>query len=270
MDCDVSELHAGDVYFSYGGHAVLTGVSVSVASGDRLALAGPNGSGKTTLVRLLSGAARAAAGSVELDGVALRSMEPRLRARRIAVVAQQVEPRLTFTVSHLVSMGRTPHVGVLSGLSERDHLAVQRAMRETDTQVLAHRRFDELSGGEQQRVMVAVALAQETDFLLLDEPTVHLDLHHQHELLQLLLDLNRRRNLGIVAVLHDLNLASLYFERIAILNAGRIVADGPAGDVMTEDVLRTVFRAPLRVIPHPASGLPQVLLDPAPSPTGVR
>jgi iron complex transport system ATP-binding protein len=111
--------------------------------------------------------------------------------------------------------------------------------------------------------MVAVGLAQETDFLLLDEPTVHLDLRHQHDLLELLLQLNRDRQIGVIAVLHDLNLAALYFERLAVLERGRIVAAGPPADVMTHDVLEQVFGTPLRIIAHPATGLPQVLLDPA-------
>jgi iron complex transport system ATP-binding protein len=135
-------------------------------------------------------------------------------------------------------------------------------MSETETSQLADRRFNELSGGEQQRVMVAVGLAQETDFLLLDEPTVHLDLHHQHELLRLLLNLNQDRGIGIIAVLHDLNLAALFFERVVLLSAGRLAADGSPGEVVREDVLQPVFQAPLRIIAHPETGLPQVLLDP--------
>jgi iron complex transport system ATP-binding protein len=234
-----------------------------VRSGDRLALAGPNGSGKTTLLRVLSGAALPGSGSVELDGAPLQALGPRKVARRIAVVAQHVDTTISFTVRELVSMGRTPYIGLLSGETTRDRAAVDRALHDTETRMLANRRFSELSGGEQQRVMVAVGLAQETDFLLLDEPTVHLDLRHQHDLLELLLQLNRDRQIGVIAVLHDLNLAALYFERLAVLERGRIVAAGPPADVMTHDVLEQVFGTPLRIIAHPATGLPQVLLDPA-------
>lgn len=258
-----SLLRADRVSFSYGNREVLHDISLAVGHGERLALAGPNGSGKSTLVRLLSGAAEPSRGRAELDGVHLRDMNSRARARRIAVVAQHVEPNLAFTVRELVAMGRIPYVGLLSGRQSSDRAAVERAMFETETSQLAGRRFNELSGGEQQRVMLAVGLAQETDFLLLDEPTVHLDLHHQHELLQLLLDLNRERGIGIIAVLHDLNLASLFFERVALLSAGRLVADGSSSDVLREEVLQPVFQAPLRVIAHPETGLPQVLLDPA-------
>jgi iron complex transport system ATP-binding protein len=187
-------------------------------------------------------------------------------AQRIAVVAQHVQPTLTFTVRQLVAMGRTPYIGLFSGASSADAEAVERALHETESLQLADRPFNELSGGEQQRVMLAVGLAQETDYLLLDEPTVHLDLHHQHDLLRLLVELNRRRSVGIVAVLHDLNLAALYFDRIAVLAAGRLAADGPPREVMSEEVLGPVFHAPLRVIQHPTRGLPQVLLDPPPTP----
>jgi iron complex transport system ATP-binding protein len=179
-------------------------------------------------------------------------------------VAQHVEPTLAFTVRELISMGRTPHVGMLSGRQSSDLSAVELAMAETETTPLAGRRFNELSGGEQQRVMVAVGLAQETDFLLLDEPTVHLDLHHQHELLRLLLKLNYERGIGVIAVLHDLNLAALFFDRVVLLSHGSLVADGTPGQVVREEVLQPVFGAPLRVIAHPESGLPQVLLNPLP------
>ncbi len=259
----MSELCARDVTFAYAGHEVLHGVSLQVRSGERVALAGPNGSGKTTLIRILSGAAHPLRGTVALDGTALRTLRPRALARRIAVVTQQAESGISFTVRELVSMGRTPYVGLLSGQSDRDRAAVENALRDTDTRPLAGRRFNELSGGEQQRVMVAVGLAQETDFLLLDEPTVHLDLRHQHDLLQLLLRLNRERKIGLVSVLHDLNLAALYFERLAVLERGCLVAEGTPREVVTEDVLQPVFGAPLRIISHPVTGLPQVLLDPA-------
>lgn len=259
---ETSQLRADAVSFAYGKRDVLHAVSIGVARGERVALAGPNGSGKSTLIRLLSGIAAPSRGRATLDGMVLRRLAPRARARRIAVVAQHVEPGLAFTVRELVSMGRTPYMGLLSGQQRSDRVAVERAMSDTDTSRLAGRRFNELSGGEQQRVMLAVGLAQETDFLLLDEPTVHLDLQHQHDLLRLLVNLNQERRIGIVAVLHDLNLAALFFERVAILSDGALVADGTPARVVREDILRSVFRTPLRVIAHPGTGLPQVLLDP--------
>jgi iron complex transport system ATP-binding protein len=266
MAFETSSLSVQNVCFAYGSREVLRDVTVSVGRGERLALAGPNGSGKTTLLRLLGGALRPAAGAVTLDGIPLGQISRRALARRVGVVAQHVEPRLTFSVRELVSMGRTPYIGMFAGQSAQDLSAVEAALAATDTAALADRRFSDLSGGEQQRVMVAVGLAQETDYLLLDEPTVHLDLQHQHELLQLLHRLNHERRIGLVAVLHDLNLASLYFERLVVLSSGRVAADGPPSDVVNRDVLQTVFRAPLQVISHPATGLPQVLLDPWPPP----
>lgn len=263
---DTSRLQAEGVSFAYSSQDVLRNVSLAVGSGERVALAGPNGSGKTTLLKVLTGGVRPRTGLATLDGVPLQRLRPRFRAQHIAVVAQHADTNLSFTVHELVSMGRTPYVQLLSLESSRDRRAVDNALRETDTLHLASRRFNELSGGEQQRVMVAVGVAQETSFLLLDEPTVHLDLHHQHELLQLLLRLNHDRNIGLVAVLHDLNLAALYFQRVVLLARGQIVADGAPRDVVKEDVLETVFGAPLRIISHPATGVPQVLLNPAPPP----
>lgn len=265
MPSEVSRLQVEAVHFAYGDREVLHDVSITVTRGERVALVGPNGSGKSTLVRLLSGVARPCSGQASIDDTSLRSLRPRTLARRIAVVAQHLTPNLTFTVRQLVSMGRTPHIGLFSAQQQSDLLAVDRAMQDTDTLRLAERRFDELSGGEQQRVMLAVGLAQETDFLLLDEPTVHLDLQHQHDLLRLLMDLNGERNIGIVAVLHDLNLAALFFQRVAILSGGRLVGDGAPAEVVTQDVLQPVFQAPMRVIAHPVTGLPQVLLNPGPT-----
>jgi iron complex transport system ATP-binding protein len=262
MASNLSVVRAEGLSFAYGQHTVLHGISTEIRQGERIAIAGPNGSGKTTFVRILSGALRPSRGTVMLDGRPVHDHSPRELARHLAVVAQHVDPTLSFRVRDLVAMGRTPHIGFLSGQGDSDATAVEKALRETDSLPLADRRFSELSGGEQQRVMIAVGLAQETDFLLLDEPTVHLDLQHQHDLLSLLGRLNRERGMGVVAVLHDLNLSALYFERLVVFHDGRVVANGTPADVLTQETVRRVFEAPVRVVPHPTSSLPQVLLDP--------
>jgi iron complex transport system ATP-binding protein len=255
-------LAAHDVCFGYDGHEVVHEVSLAIAPGDLVALVGPNGSGKTTLLKLLSGGRSPGSGDVVLHGRPLKRYPARERARRIAVVPQHTDPGLTFRVRELVEMGRTPHTGLLALLSPQDAGAVDRALSLTATDELAGRRFCELSGGEQQRVVLAMALAQESDFILLDEPTVHLDLLHQYELLELLRRLHRERQVGVLAVLHDLNLAALYFNRIAVLSRGRLIGEGPPADILhSTDVLR-VFEAPLQVIDHPMTGTPQVLLRP--------
>jgi iron complex transport system ATP-binding protein len=188
-------------------------------------------------------------------------LSPRQRARSIAVVPQNVNGSLAFRVEDLVAMGRTPYAGLFGVRSTEDTRAVREALVATDTHDLAGRRFSELSGGEQQRVVLAMALAQETPYLLLDEPTIHLDLHHQHELLELLHRLRVERGLGILAVMHDLNLASLYFDRLAILSEGRLAAEGAPRDVLLRPEVLSVFQAPLAIVSHPQSGVPQLLLQ---------
>jgi iron complex transport system ATP-binding protein len=225
------------------------------------ALAGPNGSGKTTLLRLLSGVLRPSQGSVSLDGRDLRHISERERARLVAVVPQHLEPHLGFQVEAVVEMGRSSYAHLLRPLSSQDRAAVRAAMDATGVSAFASRIFNELSGGEQQRVMLAMALAQQTDYLLLDEPTVHLDLHHQHSLLELLVKLRGERGIGVLAVMHDLNLSSLYFERLAVMDRGEIVADGAPNDILQRDDSLSIFGAPLLRTLHPQTGATQVVLE---------
>jgi iron complex transport system ATP-binding protein len=258
----VSEgLAAEQVTFSYGGAAVLERVSFACRRGEMLALAGPNGSGKTTLLKLLSGVLQPADGRVTLDGQDLRRISPRSLARRVAVLHQAIDPRLMYRVEDLVAMGRTPHLSFFGGLRQSDREAVERAVAAAGIDRLRARPFNTLSGGEQRRVMVAMALAQEMEFLLLDEPTVHMDLQHQHELLETLARLHWERKVGVVAVMHDLNLATLYFDRLAVLEGGRLVVDASSEEALSRPEVLSVFRAPLQVVPHPSAGVPQVLLD---------
>lgn len=252
-------LAACAVTHAFDGHVVLRDISLSVGRGQMLALVGPNGSGKTTLLRVLSGATRPDRGQAQVGDTLLARLGRRDLGRRLAVVPQHTDPSLLFTVRQLVAMGRSPYLPLLGSQRMEDRRAVQAALRATELEDLADERFAELSGGEQQRVSLATALAQETPFLLLDEPTVHLDLHHQHRLLELLATLRDERALGILAVMHDLNLAALYFDRIAVLDGGRLAADGTPDEILHSDAL-TVFDAPLVPVRHPESGRPQVLL----------
>jgi iron complex transport system ATP-binding protein len=162
----------------------------------------------------------------------------------------------------MVALGRTPHVRPLAGMQDRDRRVVAERMHLTDTWALRDRPFGELSGGEQQRIIVAMALAQEPQVLLLDEPVVHLDVSHQVEILELIEQLNRERGLTVLAAMHDLNLAALYFDRLVLLDGGRLVAEGTPADVLQEERIRQVFGTPVLVREHPTRAAPHVVLLP--------
>ena len=194
-----------------------------------MALLGTNGSGKTTLLRLIAGTLRADGGEVRFDGRSVAEWRRHELARRVAVLPQQLALPAGFRVAEVVEMGRAPHAARLFGATAADELAVERALLDADAAELAHRSVDELSGGERQRVLVAMALAQEPDLLLLDEPTLHLDVAHQLALLSTISRLRRVRDLTVLAVLHDLGMAASFAPRVAVLDVGRVVADGPPG-----------------------------------------
>lgn len=228
-------LHGG------GRRSVLGAVNLAVAPGELLALVGANGSGKTTLLRVLSGVLEPDAGELRLFGRPAAAWSRMELARRVAVLPQSLDLPIGFRVGELVAMGRLPHARSLFGSSADDELAVVRALGDADALDLALRTADELSGGERQRVLVAMALAQEPRLLLLDEPTLHLDLAHQIALLETMQRLRRQRGIAVVAVMHDLSLAAAAAPRVAVLDGGRIVADGPSDDVLTPDLVRRVF-----------------------------
>jgi iron complex transport system ATP-binding protein len=240
-------LAAAHVAFAYGPLPVLRDVDLAVARGAMLALAGPNGSGKSTLLALLAGTRPAAAGTVSVAGRPIAAWERRALARTIAVVPQETRVLFPYTVAEIVLMGRAPHRPPLGLEGARDVAIAEDVMTETGIRHLASRRITELSGGERQRVAVARALAQEPEILLLDEPTAHLDVRHAIAILDLVATVNRRRGVTVVAVLHDLTSAALYFERLAFLRDGMLVADGPPAAVITEATIARVFDAEVRV-----------------------
>ena len=258
----VPALDVRGVEFSYGRGPVLRGIEVEIGAGERVALIGPNGSGKTTLLRLMSGFLRPDRGEVRLGGTLLTQYSRRELARRVAVVPQTLEVPFAFTVEELVLMGRTPYMSPWGGPGPRDVTVVREAMERMGVSFLEDRLYPELSGGERQRVVLALALAQEPQILLLDEPTAHLDINHQVEVLDLVHVLNRESGLTVVAAMHDLNLAALYFQRLLLLEGGRIVADGPPQEVLEAQRIARAFGAEVRIQPHPVRGVPQVILLP--------
>ncbi|MBI2917258.1 MAG: ABC transporter ATP-binding protein [Chloroflexi bacterium] len=242
--------------------AVLEDVSLDVGPGEMVALLGPNGSGKTTLLRVILGLLRPQQGEVFLDSHRVAAVPRRRIAQQVAVVPQQFHMPFAFTVEEVVMLGRTPHLRPLVEEGPADRDAVRAALDLAGLAPLAGRPFNELSGGERQRVIVALALAQEPRVLLLDEPVAHLDIHQQVEVLELVSRLNRERGVTVVAAMHDLNLASLYFRRLLLLRRGRVFADGEPGQVITADNLEQVFGARVEVVPHPTAGVPYVVMMP--------
>ena len=259
---DEIALEARGVDFSYYDGLVLEGIDLQLRRGELVGLIGPNGSGKTTLLKVLSGLLSPRRGSVRLDGKDLRRLSRRQIARRIAVVPQELTTPFAFTAWEMVMLGRTPHVRPLVGAGPHDREVAEEKMALTGTLELASRPFNQLSGGEQQRVIITMALAQEAEILLLDEPTVHLDINHQVEILELLKRLNRQQGLTVLAIIHDLNLAALYFDRLSLLNGGRIVANGTPGQVLREERIRQVFQASVQVQAHPTHPSPHIIILP--------
>jgi len=239
----------------YGPRAVIRDVDLEIGRGEWIGILGPNGAGKSTLLRLMTGLLEPTGGVVEVDGRPIRSLDRAAIARRIAVVPQPSSLPFAATVEAVVSLGRLPHEDRFRGLRPADRAAVAAAIDRVGLGRLVGRDVRELSLGERQLVLLAMAVAQQAPVLLLDEPTVHLDLGHQVQVMELLVDLNERDHITIVAVLHDLGLAGHFFPRLVLLDGGRIVGDGPPDQVLTGDQVRSVFRVdPELVRPASAGG----------------
>lgn len=232
--------------FSYGAQPLLSGLQVSLQYGEMVGLLGPNGSGKTTFVKLLSGVLRPGQGRILLAGRDLAAWGRRAIARRVAVVPQELQVPFAFTVEQMVALGRTPFVRLFGTQSARDREIVHAAMQSAEVETLAGRIFHELSGGERQRVLLAMALAQQPHLLLLDEPTSHLDIKYQIEVLELVRRLNRETGVTVVAAMHDLNLAARYFPRLLLFQRG-IVADGGPAEVLEPRLLQSVYGIAVQV-----------------------
>jgi iron complex transport system ATP-binding protein len=226
--------------FSYNQKSVLQDINIEVNEGEIMVLVGPNGSGKTTLLKNIGGVLKPAKGAVYLDMQRLSMLSPKEIATHIAAVDQEHEVGFDFTVLELVEMGRTPHLGRLERLGERDIEAIRRAMSITDTATFSTRPLNELSGGEKQRVFLAIALAQEPQVLLLDEPTANLDVKYQIEIMDTIKTL-ACDGLTVIAAIHDLNIAANYADRIALINDGQLIATGNPQDVLTEENIAKVF-----------------------------
>jgi iron complex transport system ATP-binding protein len=254
MSMEVKHLSVG-----YGSRLVLEDISFHLKKGKILGLIGPNGAGKTTLIRAISGVQEPRAGTILVNGTDLAELSAGQRARLIAVVPQARSLPGAFTGWETVLLGRTPWLNWLGQTSEADDIVVKDAMKMTDTLELMDRRMEELSGGEQQSLLLARALAQSAPILLLDEPTTHLDLHHQVNLLGQVHRLAKKNQLTVIMVLHDLNQVSRFADEVALLVDGRICEQGSPEDVMKAGILSSAFRIGLKVIKNRASRYPVVI-----------
>ncbi len=252
-------LQAREVTLAYGDRTVVERLDLDVSPGRITAIVGANGCGKSTLLRALARLLAPKTGQVLLDGEPIADRPSKHVARVLGLLPQSPVAPEGITVADLVGRGRQPHQRLLARWTQHDHEAVAEALHATGTTDLAERSVDELSGGQRQRVWIAMALAQETDILLLDEPTTFLDVAHQVDVLDLLAELGRDRGTTIVMVLHDLNLAARYADEIVAMSEGRIVASGAPSDILTPELVESVFGIRSHVILDPVSRTPLVI-----------
>jgi iron complex transport system ATP-binding protein len=230
------------------GTRVVDNVALDVAPGEWLTIVGPNGAGKTTLLRAIAGLCETTTGTIEIDGASLPSMTPRARARMVAFVPQTPILPPGIAVLDYVLLGRTPHIPYLASESAADLDAAREALELLDLVRFASRALESLSGGELQRVLLGRALAQQAPLVLLDEPTTALDIGHQQEVLEIIDRLRVERRWTVISTMHDLTLAGLYADRLVLIDAGQVVADGPADAVLTEEILQRHYGANVRLI----------------------
>lgn len=261
-DRDIPDASANPLYelegvgFSAGSRVILSGLALSVAPARIYGLVGPNGSGKSTLVRMLAGQEAPAAGRLRFMGRDIGDWSAGEFARLVAYMPQFTPPAEGMTVAELVALGRFPWHGALGRFTARDRLKVDEALADTGLDGFRDRLVDRLSGGERQRVWLAMMLAQDTRCLLLDEPTSALDVAHQAEVLTLVRRLSRSRGLAAVIVLHDINMAAMVCDEILALRDGRLMARGPADEIMNVAVLEALYGVRMGILPHPATGRP--------------
>jgi iron complex transport system ATP-binding protein len=248
------------VSFKYDAEWILRDINLKIRKGELWGILGPNGSGKTTLMNLIDGIISPQQGAIKIGGIAVGEIKRKELAKLIAVVPQETAWVFPLTVEEVVLMGRTPHLGKCEFESKEDLKAARLAMEATDILTFSSRLMQSLSGGERQRVLIARALAQQPKMLLLDEPTSSLDIAHQISIFDLLRSLSEESGLTVLAATHDMNLASLYCDRIALLHNGNFYSRGMPEEALTEESIREVYGVNVVVDRHPLTGLPRISL----------
>lgn len=254
---EVIELSCG-----YDNKDIITDISFKISEADFIGIIGPNGAGKTTFFRVITGLIKPSRGKILYDKIDIQKIKPYYLAKEIAVLPQILEVPLSFTVKEFVLIGRFPHLKRFQRIRDIDMKKVEEAMLLTDVIKFEKRKINELSGGERQRVLIAQALAQEPKLLLLDEPTTHLDIGHQIEIFDLIKKLNKEKKLTVVSVLQDLNLAGEYCKQLILLHNGKIYKSGNPSEVLTYDIIESVYKTIVIVKENPVSGKPHVLIVP--------
>lgn len=244
----MSVLEAHQATVRRGGRTIFGPASVQIGAGEITALIGPNGSGKSTLLRLFAGLWRPDDGEMLIDGKAIHALPRKEMARRVAFVPQETQIDFAFTVGEILAMGRYAHRGRFSPQTQLDHAAINAAAEYCDIAHLIDRAINTLSGGERQRVLIARSLVVEPEFILLDEPTANLDIHHALDVLQLCQSLSRKGKTVIVAT-HDFNLVTRYVTRLILLQGGLLIAEGPQQDVLVPQTIQDVFQVEAETIP---------------------
>lgn len=256
-------LNVRNLFFQYETKQILQDISFTVNKGEMVGILGPNGSGKTTLMKIISGILTPQEGQVEIKGRSIDQYKKKELAKVVAVLSQHVNESFSYTVREIVSLGRYAHQsGLFQSWSSKDEEILNQVMRQTGVFAFQDKSIHELSGGEKQRVYLAQALAQEPEILLLDEPTNHLDLSFQKELLDNLREWSRERELTIVCIFHDLNLAGLYCDRLLLLHDGKVDVDAPPSDVLREDRVKRIYQTDVKSTFHPSRPAPQLVLVP--------
>jgi len=255
------ELEMLKVTLGYDHHPVMEDITLKASPGEMVGLIGPNGSGKSTIIRALSHLIQPKAGKILVGGRDIRKIPRRELACLVGVVPQLPLLPSTFTAFEIVLMGRNPHLGLFQSESRHDWDITRQAMEKTSTEQLANRYVNELSGGEIQCLLIARVLVQETEAILLDEPTANLDIGRQGDVLDLMKNLCRENSLTILAAVHDLNLAAQYCDRLILIHEGRIHSQGKPAEVITDKNIKQVYGAENCVYTHPLNGLPTVLLS---------